>query len=124
VEALPTMHHLYIENPPERALEQIEAFGRQTALGAHARSVLRFCMAKAWDDGHVEVTTAGVAASTGLSIDVVRTGLSELVRRTLIEVYEIETGSLVVRPVLLASELGTQAGIGWWQRLELRDELS
>ncbi len=118
------MHHLYIENPPEHALEQLESFGRQTALGSDARSVLRYCMAKAWDDGHIEVTTSGVAASTRISVDKVRTGLIELVRRTLIEVHETEAGSLVVRPVVLASDVGTLAGIGWWRRLELRDELS
>ena len=118
------MHHLYIENPPRRALEQIESFGRHTALGAHARSVLRHCMARAWDDGHVELTTADIASSTGLAIVTARAALSELVRRSLIEVHEAESGSLVVRLVLLASELGTRAGVGWWQRLELHDGLS
>jgi hypothetical protein len=118
------MRHLYIENPQEHALEQIESFGRQTSLRADARSVLRYCMARAWDDGHIEVTPSGVAASTNISVDKVHSGLRELVKRTLIEVHETEAGSLVVRPVLLASELGTQAGIGWWQRLELHDELS
>ena len=70
------------------------------------------------------MTPAGVAASTRISVDKVRAGLSELLRGALIEVHETESGALVVRPVLLASELGTQAGIGWWQRLELLDELS
>jgi hypothetical protein len=52
----------------------------------------------------------------------VRGGLGELKRRGLVNVHETTTGSFVVRPVLLASELGTQSGIGWWQRLELHDE--
>ena len=49
-------HHLYIANPPEHALMQIESHGRSIGLGTNARSVLRECVAEAWDDGFAEIT--------------------------------------------------------------------
>jgi hypothetical protein len=39
-----------------------------------------------------------------------------------IELQSSTHRGLVVRPLLLASAIGTQAGVGWWQCLELHDE--
>jgi hypothetical protein len=100
-------HRLYIANPPEHALMRIESYGCSIGLGSEARSVLRECVARAWDDGFVEVSRGAHAA------------LRELTDRGVIEVRESNTGTLVIRPLLLYSDVGTQAGVGWWQRLEL-----
>jgi hypothetical protein len=117
------MRHLYIENPREHALEQIDPYGRRMGFDAGVRSVLRDCIDEAWDDGHAHVTLATVAIKTGVSEQAAREALHELTRRGVIEMQTSSAGRLVVRPLVLASGIGTQAGVGWWQRLELQDEL-
>jgi hypothetical protein len=112
-------HHLYIANPPEHALMQIESYGRSSGLRSGARAVLRECIAKAWDDGFTEVSRIVLARDTGLSVAEAQAALLELTDRRVIEVQELIAGMFVVRPILLSSGAGTQAGVGWWQRLEM-----
>jgi hypothetical protein len=111
-------HHLYIANPPEHALLQVESYGRSTGLGAGARAVLRECIAKAWDDGYAEVSRIALARDVGLSAEDAHVALLELADHGVVELQELIAGLFVVRPLLLSSDVGTQAGVGWWQRLE------
>ncbi|HEY7982155.1 MAG TPA: hypothetical protein VID19_11795 [Candidatus Eremiobacteraceae bacterium] len=112
-------HHLYIANPPDHALTQLDAFGRCTGLGSDARSVLRECFALAWDDGFAEVGITSLARDVGMTNGAAHAVLRELAGRGMIELQEVITGTVVVRPLLLSSDVGARAGIGWWQRLEL-----
>lgn len=117
------MHHLYIENPREHALAQIESYGRRRGLGHDARSVLPECLAEAWDDGHAEMTLGALTSNVGISAGAAHAALRELGERGVIELHESTSGVFVVRPLFLASEIGTQAGVGWWQRLVIDNEV-
>jgi hypothetical protein len=117
------MRHLYIANPPENALHQMDSYGRGLGYGTSARLVLLHCLQEAWDDGHARMTPTGVAAAVGLSFDATNSALRELAENGEIELQQTSAGSFIVRPVFLASDSGTQAGVGWWQRLELEDEV-
>lgn len=116
-----SMHRLYIENPLEHALVQLEAYGRMIGLETAPRLVLRDCVAEAWDDGHAQVNLAAFATTLGISVGAVFAALRKLAERDVVELNESADGSLVVRPLLLASESGSLAGVGWWQRVELQD---
>lgn len=117
------MRHLYIANPPENALRQIDSYGRELGLRSSARLVMLHCLKEAWHDGHARMTPTGVAAAVGVSFDAASSALRELAENGEIEMQQNGGGSLIVRPLFLASESGTQAGVGWWQRLELEDEV-
>ena len=112
-------HHLYIANPPEHAVMQIESYGREIGLGTDARSVLRECVTKAWDDGFAKVTQTTLARDLGLTVGAAYAALGELADRGVVEVQDVISGIFVVRPLLLSSAIGTQAGVGWWQRLDV-----
>jgi hypothetical protein len=112
-------HHLYIANPPERALMQIDSYGRGIGLGDHARSVLWECVALAWDDGFAEVSSIALARDLGIMVGEAHAAIHELADSSAIEIQELVTGIFVVRPLMLSSDVGTQAGVGWWQRLEV-----
>jgi hypothetical protein len=109
-------HHLYIANPPEHALTQLDAYGRSTGLGTDARSVLRECVALAWDDGFAEIAQTTLARDVGISAGAAHAALQEL---AVIELQKLYAGIFVVRRLTLSSGDGVQAGVGWWQRLEL-----
>jgi hypothetical protein len=115
-------HHLYIANPPEHALMQIESYGRLIGLGTDARSVLRKCLVKAWDDGFAEVSRTTLALDLGIAVCDAHAALLELADRDVVELDDLDTDTFIVRPLLLSSDVGAQAGVGWWQRLELDHE--
>jgi hypothetical protein len=110
--------NLYIANPPEHALMQIESYGRGIGLGTDARSVLRECVTKAWDDGFTELNRIALARDTGIEVCDAHAALQELADCGAIELHELVTGVFMVRPLSLSSDDGARAGVGWWQRLE------
>lgn len=112
-------HHLYIANPPENALMQIESYGRGIGVGSIARLVLRECVDQAWDDGFAEVSRMTLAFDLGIADCDAHAALLELADRGVLEVRELTTGMFVVRPLLLSSAAGAKAGVGWWQRVAL-----
>ena len=72
------MRHLYIANPPENALRQVESYGRGIGLRSSARMVMLHCVQEAWHDGHAHMTLTAIAAALGVSLNAASVALGEL----------------------------------------------